>query len=136
MSSLGSLAGEAEREQRLLTRLNNAVITLEVDALGKAKDLQVTEQQVQQSRRELADFVDRLRAELDDRQASADLRSLAFRIRTGIKPLQDWQQDLADLSNQLTVPQPIRIEALPILEDVLSLLDTEFTDDLKRLYAR
>jgi hypothetical protein len=136
MSSLGSLAGKAEREQRLLTRLNNAVITLEVDALGKAKDLQVTEQQVQQSRRELGDFIDRLRAELDERQASADLRSLAFRIRTGIKPLQDWQEDLADLSNQLTVPQPIRIEALPILEDVLSLLDTEFTDDLKHLYAR
>lgn len=136
MSTLGSLTGKAEREQRLLTRLNDAVITLEVDALGKTKELQVTEEQVAQSRRELADFVTRLQAELREEQATTDLGSLAYRIRTGTKPFEDWHEDLAKLKQFLVKAQPVCLEHLPVLEQVLSLLDAEFADDLKRLYAR
>jgi len=136
MSDLGSLAGKAEREQQLLTRLNDAVITLEVDALGRASEFQITEEQVQESRRELVDFIQRLQSELNQKDATADLHSLAARIRTGIKPLDDWHDDLTNLSNQLAKPERVRTEDLPILEQVLSLLDFEFADDLKRLYAR
>lgn len=136
MSDLGSLAGKAEREQLLLTRLNDAIITLEVDALGKASDLHITQEQVQQSRRELTDFISRLQTELKQKSATADLHSLVARIRAGMKPLDDWYDDLASLSTQLAEPGPMRAENLPILEQVLSLLDVEFADDLKRLYAR
>jgi hypothetical protein len=52
-----------------------------------------------------------------------------------MKPLEDWQEDLVRLSQQLAQPEPIRLEDLPILEDILSLLDNEFADDLRRLYA-
>ena len=136
MSDLGSLAGKAEREQLLLSRLNDAVIALEIDALGKAKELSLTEEQIEESRRELTDFIDRLRSELERKETTADLHSLVARIRTGIKPLEDWHEDLANLSNQLSKSEPVKVEDLPVLEQVLSLLDAEFTDDLKRLYAR
>jgi hypothetical protein len=135
MSRLGALAGQAEREQRLLSRLNEAVINLEVAALGKSKDFCLTDDQLQQSRWALAEFVAKLHAELQQDKSTADLHSLAFRIKTGMKALEDWQEDLAKLSAQLASPEPIKLEDLPILEDILSLLDNEFADDLRRLYA-
>jgi hypothetical protein len=135
MSKLGSLAGNAEREQRLLSRLNEAIINLEVAALGKDKEFSLSDDQLQESRHALSEFVAKLRTELQDEKGTDDLQSLGFRIRTGIKPLQDWQEDLAKLSQQLAQPGAVRLEDLPILEEILSLLDSEFADDLRRLYA-
>lgn len=135
MSRLGLLTGKAERDQLLLSRLNEAVITLEVEALGRTKELDLSEEEVEQARRLLAEFIEKLKRELEQRDSTADLHSLAFRIQGTVKPLQDWQQDLASLHSQLTKPGPIPVEDLPILEEILSLLDTEFVDDLKRLYA-
>lgn len=135
MSKLGSLAGKAEREQRLLSRLNEAVINLEVAALGKNEEFSLTDDQLRQSRQELAEFVAKLQSELQQNKSTVDLQSLGFRIKTGMKALEDWQEDLTKLSEQLSRPEPIKLEDLPILEDILSLLDNEFADDLRRLYA-
>ena len=135
MSQLGSLTGNAEREQRLLSRLNEAVINLEIAALGKSREFSLTDDQIEQSRRELSEFVAKLRTELQQDSSTGDLYSLGFRINTGIKPLEDWKEDLTELSKQLAKPEPTRLEDLPILEDILSLLDNEFADDLRRLYA-
>jgi hypothetical protein len=135
MSKLGSLAGKAEREQRLLSRLNEAVINLEVAAVGKSKEFSLTDEHLQQSRQELAEFVGKLQSELQQDQSTVDLHSLGFRMKTGMKALQDWEEDLVKLSAQLARREPIKLEDLPILEDILSLLDNEFADDLRRLYA-
>jgi len=135
MSQLGSLTGNAERESQLLSQLNEAVINLEVAALGKSKEFSLTDEQVQQSRRELSQFVAKLQAELQEDNSAGDLYSLGFRIKTGIKSLQDWKEDLAELSGQLAKTEPVKLEDLPILEDILSLLDNDLADDLRRLYA-
>lgn len=135
MSQLGSLMGNAERELRLLSQLNEAVINLEVAALGKSKDFCLTDEEIQQSRRELSQFVSKLQVELQQDSCTGDLYSLGFRIKTGMKSLQDWKEDLAELSRQLAKTDPVKLEDLPILEDILSLLDNDFADDLRRLYA-
>lgn len=135
MSKLGALAGQAEREQRLLSRLNEAVINLEVAAVGKSKEFSLTDEQLQESRRTLAEFVTKLKSELQHDKSSADLHSLSFRMKAGMKSLQDWREDLAELSKQLAKPGPVKLEDLPILEEILSLLDNEFADDLRRLYS-
>jgi hypothetical protein len=135
VSKLGSLSGEAERDQRLLSRLNDAVIALQVDALGKSGEFSLSDEVISQSRKTLADFVERFQAELRQEGSTADLYPLGFKIRTGMKPLKDWQQDLAKLSHQLSEPGAIGLEDLPIFEEILSLLDDEFADDLRQLYA-
>ena len=135
MSQLGSLMGNAERELRLLSQLNEAVINLEVAALGKSKDFCLTDEEIQQSRRELSQFVSKLQVELQQDSCTGDLYSLGFRIKTGMKSLQDWKEDLAELSKQLAKSDAVKLEDLPILEDILSLLDNDFADDLRRLYA-
>jgi hypothetical protein len=127
--------GNAERELRLLSQLNEAVINLEVAALGKSKDFCLTDEEIQQSRRELSQFVSKLQVELQQDSCTGDLYSLGFRIKTGMKSLQDWKEDLAELSRQLAKTDPVKLEDLPILEDILSLLDNDFADDLRRLYA-
>jgi len=53
-----------------------------------------------------------------------------------MKPLEDWKADLDELVKHLSSGRDIPDDLLRVLEDVLSLLDTEFADDLRRLYAR
>ncbi len=109
---------------------------LEVDALGRRSEFALTEDDVQKSRDVLLEFANRLRAELDTPVTSADFRSLVGRLRTGMKPLDDWRQDLDGLIRSLSTNQRLDEETLPVLEDLLSLLDEEFSEDLRRLYRR
>ena len=132
MSTLGSLAGHLDQSQHLLRELNAALIVVQADLLGRAADFSFTEGDIASSRSRLAEFAERLHAALEDEPAAADLQSLIHRLKSGIKPVEDWK---ADLAKQLRGGQS-EADALRALEDVLSLLDTDFADDLRRLYAR
>ena len=134
MSSLGYISGKADRDQRLLSKLNEAVIALEADAVGKREQFPLSDEDIRQSRETLSDFAERLRKELQSPSASPDIETLASRIRSGMKPVQDWLDDLSSLSVQLCSGQKVKLEDLPILEEVLSLLDDDFAQDLRRLY--
>ena len=136
MSSLGSISGHLEREQQRLRELNTALIALEADALGRTSDFGLSEEDVSRSRQTLLDFTVRLRSALDQKSTSVDLQPLVHRLKSGMKPLEDWQEDFDRLVKELQSRDHLEDEVLPILEDVLSLLDSEFTEDLRRLYAR
>jgi len=136
MSSLGSISGHLDRERQLLRELNDALIALEAAALGRTSDFGLSDEDVSKSRQTLHDFTSRLRAALDQTPVSVDLRPLVHRLRSGIKPLEDWREDLDTLVNWLQSTDEPGDDMLPALEDVLSLLDTEFTEDLRRLYMR
>jgi hypothetical protein len=135
MSTLGSLAGHLDQSQHLLRELNAALIVVQADLLGRAADFSFTEGDIASSRSRLAEFAERLHAALEDEPAAADLQSLIHRLESGIKPVEDWKADLAMLATQLSSGQS-EADALRALEDVLPLLDTDFADDLRRLYAR
>jgi hypothetical protein len=132
---LGSLAGQLDQGQQLLRELNSALIVVEADLLGRAVDFGFTAPDVAASRTRLLDFAERLHAALEEDATSAELQSLVHRIRSGIKPVEDWRADLSLLAKNLRAGHH-QGEALRVLEDVLSLLDTEFAEDLRRLYAR
>lgn len=136
MSSLGSISGHLEREQQLLRELNTALIALEADTLGRTSDFGLSDEDVSRSRQTLLDFTVRLRSALDQESTSVDLQPLVHRLKSGMKPLEDWREDFDRLVKELQSGDQLRDELLPILEDVLSLLDSEFTEDLRRLYAR
>lgn len=136
MSTLGFVSGYLEREQQLLRQLNLALLALEAEALGRANDLGFSAEEVFKGRQILEDFVARLRVALDEEITSTDFQSLVHRIKSGIKDLQDWREDLDALMSQLQNPDQFGDQALPVLEEILSLLDNEFTEDLQRLYSR
>lgn len=136
MSSLASLTGRLERQQRQLQALNSALIAVETHSLGRDAEFDLSPDRVDQSRQTLLDFVQRLRAELDRKPPSLDVRSLVCRIISGPKPLDDWKQDLDDLIAELRSSAKVSSRTLPTMEEVLSLLDIEFAEDLQRLCAR
>ena len=136
MSTLGSLSGQIEREEKRLRELNLALIALEAQSLGHTADFGLSKEDIEKSRQMLVDFVVRFRAALDQESPRMDVQSLVHRVKSSIKPIEDWREDLDALATQLQTKESLKDEALPVLEDVLSLLDTEFTEDLRRLYNR
>ena len=136
MSDLGSISAHLGREQQLLRQLNSALIALEADALGRTSEFGLSEEDIAENRRLILDFVVRFHSALDDESTSLDMRSLIHRLKSGIKPIGDWREDLDDLINQLEQGGELGDNAIPTLEDIISLIDIEFTEDLKRLYAR
>ena len=136
MSTLGFVSGHLEREQQLLRELNSALLAQEAEALGRASDLGFSEEDVSKSRQILCEFVIRLRAALTLETTTTDIQSLVHRIKSGMKPLEDWREDLDALTNKLQTTEALTDEDLPTLEDILSLLDSEFAEDLQRLYSR
>ena len=101
MSTLGFVSGHLEREQQLLRELNSALLAQEAEALGRASDLGFSEEDVSKSRQILGEFVIRLRAALDQETTTTDIQSLVHRIKSGMKPLEDWREDLDALTNKL-----------------------------------
>lgn len=137
MSKLGFVSGHLEREQQLLRELNSALLALEAEALGKTADLGFSEEDVLSSRQILHNFVNRLEAALGEGKAiPTDIQVLVHGIKDHKKPLEDWQQDLEKLANRLQTSEQLRDADMPILEDILSLLDSQFAEDLQRLYFR
>jgi len=137
MSKLGFVSGHLEREQQLLRELNSALLALEAEALGKTVDLGFSDEDVLSSRQILHNFVNRLKAALGEGKAiPADIQVLVYGIKNHKKPLEDWQQDLEKLANILQTSEQLRDADMPILEDILSLLDSQFAEDLQRLYFR
>ena len=137
MSKLGFVSGHLDREQQLLRELNSALLALEAEALGKTADLGFSEEDVLSSRQILHNFVRRLEAALGESKATpTDIQVLVYRIKKHKKPLEDWQQDLKKLANRLQTSEQIRDADMPILEDILSLLDSEFVEGIQRLYFR
>lgn len=136
MSTLSSISNYLGREQQLLRELNNALIALEAEALGHGADFGLTPKEISESRQKLLDFVVRLGAAIDQETSSIDLQAVVNRLKSGIKPVEDWKEDLNIIAKDLQTKGQLPSSRLPILESILSLLDSEFTEDLKHLYAR
>jgi hypothetical protein len=136
MSTLGLVSGSLEREQEQLRNLSTAMLALEAELLGHADVLGFCSEEVETSRKMICEFATLLRQALEGRSDSANLQALAAKIEVGTKRLDDWQEDLDKLVLQLQEQDALKIETLSVMNDVLSLLDNEFTQDLRRLYGR
>lgn len=136
MSELGSVSGKLQREEEMLRELNNALLVVEVDALGRNPDFSLSEEEISKSRRFLVDFATRLCSVLKQQSPSLDLQPIVHHLKSGMKPIDDWIEDMESLIQQIQSNKKPTDETLAILEDILSLLDNQFTEDLQRLYAR
>ncbi|WP_375478943.1 hypothetical protein [uncultured Nostoc sp.] len=136
MSTLGLVSGSLEREQEQLRNLSSAMLALEAELLGCANELGFSPAEVKTSRNIICEFAIYVRQALSNEKESANLQALIAKIETGTKRLDDWQEDLDNLVLQLKGQDTPSIEVLSVMNDILSLLDNEFTQDLRRLYGR
>jgi len=136
MSLLGFMSVKLDKQQTLLERLNEALLMVQSESLGRAADLGFTAEQIQAAKDTLRDFVSRLREKLKDNHDNEELSALVGRIREGQFELNEWLDELAQLETQLAQNAPLPSTAIPALESVLAILDEELTAAFNRLYSR
>ena len=99
MSLLGFMSVKLDKQQSLLERLNEALLMVQSESLGRAADLGFTVEQIRAAKETLRDFVNRLRVKLSDNKDSEELSALVARIREGQfelgERLQDWRSSNA-----------------------------------------
>lgn len=136
MSLMGFMSVKLDKQQTLLERLNEALLMVQSESLGRATDLGFTPEQIAAAKETLRDFINRLRAKLVSEQDNGELSVLVARIREGQFELKEWLEELAQLEALLAQPAPLPLTAIPIMEGVLAILDEELTAAFNRLYSR
>ncbi len=135
MSQLGSLSGKIQREIELLRTLNDSLLILQVHALGRDSELDISLEDVTRSYQFIIDFATRLSSALKEQTRVLDFEPLIHHFESGMKPIEDWIEDLETLIRQLKTDE-LDYETVVILEEILSLLDEQFTEDFRMLYFR
>ncbi len=136
MSLMGFMSVKLDKQQTLLEQLNEALLMVQSESLGRATDLGFTPEQIAAAKTTLREFVNRLRTKLVSNQDNGELSVLVARIREGQFELKEWLEELARLESQLAQPAPLPSTAIPIMEGVLAILDEELTAAFSRLYSR
>ena len=135
MRDLGAISTKLQREGELLKRLNDALLILEVDALGRISEVDISSEDVIKSRKFILEFAQRLCSVLKQEAPSIDLAPIVNHFKSGMKPVEDWIEDLERLIEHLQNNRVVDDDVV-VIEDILSLLDDQFTEDLRRLYLR
>ena len=136
MSLLGFMSVKLDRQQTLLEGLNEALLIVQSESLGRAADLGFAPVQIAAAKETLRDFVSRLREKLGSNQNDEELSALAARIRESQYELNEWLEELAKLETLLAQKTPLPSTAIPMLEGVLAILDEQLTAAFNRLYSR
>jgi hypothetical protein len=136
MSLMGFMSVKLDKQQTLLERLNEALLMVQSESLGRAADLGFTPELIAAAKETLREFVNRLRTKLVSNQDNEELGMLVARIREGQFELNEWLEELARLETQLAELAPLPLTAIPIMEGVLAILDEELTAAFNRLYSR
>jgi hypothetical protein len=124
-----------DKQQTLLERLNEALLMVQSESLGRAADLGFNAEQIRAAKETLRDFVSRLREKLDKDKGGEELSVVVARILEGQFELNEWLEELAKLETQLAQPAPLPPASIPTLEAVLAILDEELTAAFNQLYS-
>ena len=135
MSLLGFMSVKLDKQQTLLERLNEALLMVQSESLGRAADLGFNAEQIRAAKETLRDFVSRLREKLDKDKGGEELSVVVTRILEGQFELNEWLEELAKLETQLAQPAPLPPASIPTLEAVLAILDEELTAAFNQLYS-
>jgi len=134
MSELGSLSVKVWREAKFIEELNDALLVVEADMIGKSSHFDFTELDISESKKFLFNFVKDLNLIIKKESISIDLIPIVTKIEKSDKPKQDWIDDLDKLSDVIC-SKKVSNEDLDVLEDIFSLLDNQFSKDFQHLYA-
>jgi hypothetical protein len=135
MSLLGFMSVKLDKQQTLLERLNEALLMVQSESLGRAADLGFNAEQIRAAKETLRDFISRLREKLDKDKGGEELSVVVARILEGQFELNEWLEELAKLETQLAQPAPLPPASIPTLEAVLAILDEELTAAFNQLYS-
>lgn len=143
MSSLAALASKANSDEQLLGSINDALLQLQLEAAGKAAELGYKKEDLELSRKVLAEFLSILLRVIGGAQKGQLLAAksqqeqaaekLLLRLDDQGKPREDWLEDITRTTKHLETKQPIDAPDWGLLEQMVDFLDTELARDLVAL---
>jgi hypothetical protein len=143
MSSLAALASKTSSDEQLLGSINDALLQLQLEAAGKAADLGYKKEDLELSRKVLAEFLSILLRVIGGAQKGQLLAAksqqeqaaekILLRLDDQGKPREDWLEDIARTTKHLESQQLIDAPDWSLLEQMVDFLDTELARDLVAL---
>lgn len=143
MSSLAALASKTSSDEQLLGSINDALLQLQLEAAGKAADLGYKKEDLELSRKVLAEFLSILSRIIASAQkgqlvsAKSQQEQAAEKILLRLddqgKPREDWLEDITRTTEHLENKRPIDAPDWTLLEQLVDFLDTELARDLVAL---
>jgi len=134
MSDISSLGSHVDEEGEMLRSLSSAVLRIQAAALGDLELLQITQEQVEQARATVLDFLTRLLDALQKGVEDAALQPLVVALEEGPKPHEDWVEDLRQLRDMVSTKGQVPEAALRPIEDVLTLITDDYARSIRALY--
>jgi hypothetical protein len=136
MSRLSVISGKMAREAPRHRNFTLAIMNLRIQTSELVTEFGLQEKDFEESRKTLLDIVVSLREALDQEFPHRDFRPLLRRMKDGKKSMDDWRKDLDAVATELQQGEPITDKGFSTLDDVLKLIDAEFTEGLRYLYNR
>jgi hypothetical protein len=135
MSIHSGLASHIEEEGEVLRRLNEATLHFQAGILGDTELLGLTHKQVKKSGKVLSEFLQNLLEAIDKPTGDATIAFLVNCLRDGPKPMEDWKEDIQRLINAIKTGKS-NDACLSSIEDILALLNDDYSEGVRALYYR
>ena len=137
MSSLGPLSTRLDRRLQLVGELTRALLALRANLTNKLDVLKLTTADVDKARATIIEFLDHLLPVLAGQPATAEEhRVILAKLNQTDEPLTDWSDDFRIFNEQLRTNAPIESAQLDRVMRVVSFLQGEVAEDVRRLRSR
>lgn len=137
MSSLGPLSTRLDRRLQLVGELTRALLALRANLTNKLDVLKLTTADVDKARATITEFLDHLLPVLAGQPPTAEEhRVILAKLNQTDEPLTDWSDDFRTFNEQLRANAPIESAQLDRVMRVVSFLQGEVAEDVRRLRSR
>jgi len=138
MSMLSGLSSHIDQEGELLYTLNDSVLSIQAAILGDLELLGISQEKFNKASSTLISFLEKLQKALKEPSDDPTISMLVENIRCeSEKSVQEWdssiQQLIDAIENNSLDENP---ELLQIVEDILNLLNADYSEAVKALYYR
>lgn len=146
MSLLASLSGKTSSDAEILGHINDALLRLQVDTLGRKSEFGFSTADIELARRilvELLELIHRLLTGAEEHELFVPRTSQETAARNVVMRLEgvggsrkDWGEDLESTLGALRSGDTLSDENMALLENIVDALDTELAEDLRELSRR
>ena len=137
MSTLGQLSGSIAQNLGRVDDLTKWLLAVRADMLGKVAVLKLTDEQVTEAKKKVAEFLDALAPVLEGKAEGDNQQKLILkRLVDGAHPPTDYGLDFAGISSALKANVKLTPEQLNKVSEVVGYLQGEVAEEVRRLRSR
>ena len=146
MSLLASLSGKTSSDAEILGHINDALLRLQVDTLGRKSEFSFSTVDIESARRMLIDLLELIHRLLTDAEEhelfvartsqESAAKNVVIRLEGVGGSRKDWVEDLESTLSALRSGNTLSDENMALLENIVDALDTELAEDLRELSRR